>query len=155
MNNKEAEEVYTIKHPENYRAELIRSKLKIIDKIYTKEFISENLIKLQINYSDDRKVASYCIVYQIPSEFGNIDTEYLVGNLDKLYKEYQLPRSYRVLKSELDELFDVLDEGKDSVVKVFGPGSKELRNYADFVSKLDEVTAMIVHDLPSILKNFY
>lgn len=155
MNKKKEVEVYTIKHPENYRAELIRSKLKVIDKTYTTEFISENLIKLQINYSEERKVASYCIVYQIPSEFGNIDMEYLVGNLNKLYKEHQLTRSYRALRSDLDELFDVLDEGKDSVVKIFGPGSVELRNYVDFMDKLDEVTAMIVHDLPSILKNFY
>lgn len=155
MNNKEAEDVYTIKHPENYRAELVRSKLKITDKIYTKEFISENLIKVKVNYTDERKVASYCIVYQIPSEFGNIDTEYLVGDLDKLYKEYQLPRSYRALRCDLDILFDVLDEGKDSVVKIFGPGSKELRNYVDFIDKLEVVTATILHDLPSILKNFY
>ena len=155
MNKKEEVEVYTIKYPENYRAELIRSKLKIIDKTYTTEFISKNLIKLQINYTEERKVASYCIVYQIPSEFGNIDIEYLVGNLNKLYKEYQLSRSYKIIRHELDELFDVLDEGKDSIVKVFGPGSKELRNYVDFVNKLDEITADIVHDLPSILKNFY
>ena len=155
MNKKEEAEVYTIIHPENYRAELVRSKLKIIDKTYTKDFILDNLIKVRVDYSEEKKVVRYNIVYEIPSEFGNINMEYSVGSSNRFYKEYQLPKSYKVLKSDLDDLFDVLEDGKDSVVKIFGPGSNELRNYVDFVNKLDEVTAMIVHDLPNMLKMFY
>lgn len=152
--DKEAE-VYYIEYPENYRAELVRSKLKVIDKTYTEEYISENLVRLHIKYDDNPRVVGYCFVYQIPSEFGNIDTEYMVGDIDKFYKERQLEKSYKRLSNDLDDFFDVLDEGIDSVVKVYGPGTKEVMNYVDFLNKLDSVTATIIHDLPSILSNFY
>ena len=152
--DKEAE-VYYIEYPENYRAELVRSKLKIIDKTYTEEYISENLVRLHIKYDDNPRVVSYCFVYQIPSEFGNIDMEYLVGDINKFYKEKQLVKSFKKLSDNLDDFFDVLDEGIDSVVKVYGPGTNEVSNYVDFINKLDSVTAVIIRDLPNILSNFF
>ena len=152
--DKEAE-VYYIEYPENYRAELVRSKLKVIDKIYTEEYVAGNLVRLHIKYDDNPRVVGYCFVYQIPSEFGNIDMEYLVGDINKFYKEKQLVKSFKRLSNDLDDFFDVLDEGIDSVVKVYGPGSTEATNYVDFLNKLGSVTATIIHDLPSILSNFY
>lgn len=151
---KESEDSYKMKYPETYRLELVRSKLQILYKTdFDEEYLLNNLIRL--NLKQEGKKIGFSITYIIPSEFGNIRTEYEIGDSNKLYSEKRFNKGYFYLAKCVDKFFTVLDSGIDAVVNVAGPAAEEVKNYVTFINKLDTATEIVIESLPSIVKNFY
>ena len=154
-NRYEEEGSYKIKYEENFRMELVRSRK--ISILYNTEIDADYILKnmVRLNIKQHKNKIGFSISFFIPSEFGNIRSEYEVGNRNKLYSQTFFERGFRKLGKPLDKFFDILDSGIDSIVSVYGPGTDEVRNYIHFVGLLDRVVYDIIKSIPNIISNFY
>lgn len=146
------EEAYRIKYSENYRLELIRSQLKILENNYDIEYISKELIHVDIKMNKRLGLLGFSIILTIPSQFGNIKTEYQIGNSSKMVPKGLLTRRFKSLERPLNKLFKTLDTGILNIIEIYGEGSVEVNNYINFVNNLDQGIHKLIEKIPDILK---
>ena len=146
------EEAYRIKYTENYRLELIRSQLKILENNYDIEYISKNLIHVDVKMNKRLGLLGFSIILTIPSQFGNIKTEYEIGNSSKMVPKGLLARRFKSLERPLNKLFKTLDTGILNIIEIYGEGSDEVNNYINFVNNLDQGIHKLIEKIPDILK---
>ena len=146
------EEAYRIKYTENYRLELIRSQLKILENNYDIEYISKELIHVDIKMNKRLGLLGFSIILTIPSQFGNIKTEYQIGNSSKMVPKGLLARRFKSLERPLNKLFKTLDTGILNIIEIYGEGSVEVNNYINFVNNLDQGIHKLIEKIPDILK---
>lgn len=146
------EEAYRIKYTENYRLELIRSQLKILENNYDIEYISKELIHVDIKMNKRLGLLGFSIILTIPSQFGNIKTEYEIGNSSKMVPKGLLVRRFKSLEKPLNKLFKTLDTGILNIIEIYGEGSNEVNNYINFVNNLDQGIQRLIEKIPDICK---
>ena len=146
------EEAYRIKYTENYRLELIRSQLKILENNYDIEYISKNLIHVDVKMNKRLGLLGFSIILTIPSQFGNIKTEYEIGNSSKMVPKGLLARRFKSLERPLNKLSKTLDTGILNIIEIYGEGSDEVNNYINFVNNLDQGIHKLIEKIPDILK---
>lgn len=146
------EEAYRIKYSENYRLELIRSQLKILENNYDIEYISKELIHVDVKMNKRLGLLGFSIILTIPSQFGNIKTEYEIGNSSKMVPGVLLTRRFKSLERPLNKLFKTLDTGILNIIEIYGEGSQEVNNYISFVNALDQGIQKLIEKIPDICK---
>lgn len=152
--NKEKEDAYLIKHEENFLIEITKSRLNILtNNKYNKEDLLKEVVMLNINKINNK--IGFSISFFVPSKYGNMRSEYEVGNKDRVYFKKHFIKGYNRLAKKLDRFFDYLYDGEKSTEKVFGKGSKEVSNYKYFIDTLESCVTGIMEILPEVVINYY
>lgn len=152
--NKEKEDAYLIKYEENFLIEITKSRLNILtNNKYDKENLLKDVVMLNINKVNNK--IGFSVSFFVPSKYGNICSEYEVGNKDKVYIKSNFVKGYNRLAKKMDKFFDFLYDGERSTEKVFGKGSKEVSNYKYFVDTLESCVTGIMEILPEVVINYY